>query len=252
MAKKSKPKPAQKPDSLSDKIDRELAGAALRKRRDGEKPTREELRALNRVEKAQDAVARWYHYENVPKKDYLEMAGDGDKPRPANVVNDQADRYGFPLRGATLNLRKVLRAFHDFLAANRWKLAELDGQPNVVKGYSEWQEKSHRERALLAEMQRKVLMRQLLPLDEVHDAHGRWSAIIRDVGEDLLKQFGPDAHQLLQDGLKDAERELDRIYQNGQTLKSETEDPPPDNPGPVPPGRADRRGKARPKKRKKP
>lgn len=216
MAKKSKP--AKPPSTVSEKIDQELAASCLRKRRAGEKPSREEIRALQRIETAREEADRWRHYETVPKKHYLEMAGDCDRPRAAKVVLEQADRYGAPLYGRTVNLRKVFRWLHDFLAENRWKLAESD-EEILAGGNSEWAEELRKERTLLLRIERETKEGQRLVRNEVHDSLTRVSSILRGVGEMLERQFGADAHQLLDDALDDAQLEIDRIFQNGQTLK---------------------------------
>ena len=42
--------------------------------------------------------------------------------RQTKVLNEQADRYGLPLGGPVIDLPKLARALHDFLAANAKKL----------------------------------------------------------------------------------------------------------------------------------
>lgn len=115
MTAKQPHKPAKRSETVSEKIDQELAAGCLRKRRAGEKTTREEVAALRRIEKAREEDLRWQYYETVPKKHYRELAGNGEKPRGAQIILDQAERYGLPLKGKTVNLREVIRAFHDFL-----------------------------------------------------------------------------------------------------------------------------------------
>lgn len=46
--------------------------------------------------------------------------------RQVKVVNEQADRYGLPIGGATVDLQAFVRAVHDFLAAHARKLATTD------------------------------------------------------------------------------------------------------------------------------
>ncbi len=46
--------------------------------------------------------------------------------RQTKVINEQAERYGIPFGGATINLPTVVRALHDFLADNAVKLARDD------------------------------------------------------------------------------------------------------------------------------
>lgn len=44
--------------------------------------------------------------------------------RQTKVLNEQAERYGIPLGGRTINLPAVVRALHEFLARNARKLSE--------------------------------------------------------------------------------------------------------------------------------
>lgn len=260
MAKKSSPKrpqkPATPPEAVSERIDQELAAACLRKRQAGQKPTREEIAALRRIEKAREEALRWQYYETVPKKHYLEMAGNGVKPRAAGIILEQADRYGLPLKGKTVNLRDVIRGFHDFIAENKYKLAADDDPLMAVGGDSVWMERYREEQTLIARLKRQAMENELLRRSEVHDGLVRVSLVLRGVGEMLERQFGSDALQLYNDGLDDAQLEIDRIFSNGHSLKGESETE--DEAGheahrgsPPASGRADREPEARPAKRSK-
>lgn len=101
--------------------DQELAISALEKRKKNEKPSSEELAALKRVEREREEKHRWSYYESVPKKHYCEMSG-----RSAQVLNKQADIYNLPLRGKVINLRSLLKEFHNFLANNAPLLTQRD------------------------------------------------------------------------------------------------------------------------------
>ena len=98
MPKKAKTKPQEKAPRLtvSQQVDRELAAEALRRRQAGQRPTRRELAALRRVEKARDDELRWQHYRTIPQKHWREMSG-----RQAKVINEQAATHGIPFAGRT-------------------------------------------------------------------------------------------------------------------------------------------------------
>lgn len=104
--------------------DRELAIAGLRKRREGQRPIAAEAAAIRRVEAARAEEQRWAAYRSIPKKHWERMSG-----RQAKVINDQGRRYGLPLEGPVIDLEKLARALHDFLAANAAALQQAaDGR----------------------------------------------------------------------------------------------------------------------------
>lgn len=227
MAKRPKtPKP---PPAVSEQILKELAATALRKRSRGEKPTAQELGALRKVEKQREEELRWHHYETVPKKHYLEMAGDGDSPRPRKVIHEQADRYGLPLRGPTINFRDFIRAVHDFLAANKRKLAEPepDSDEALFAGrYSPAQERWREAKAEMAEIQLAREKKRVLSREDLRNGLNEISAILRGIGEGLQRQFGPDALQLHDEGLDDAQAAIDRMFlKHGLNEEDATEGP---------------------------
>ena len=92
-------------------IDRDLALAAMEKKKAGETPSVREVAALKRIEVARAAQERDFHLKNCPKGVYLRMAG-----RQAKVVNEQATRYGLPLGGQIVDIGAVVQAFHNHLA----------------------------------------------------------------------------------------------------------------------------------------
>ncbi len=69
-------------------------------------------------------------------------------------------------------------------------------------------ERFREERAKLARLDRLEREGQLLPRDRVHDGLARIATIIRMAGDALQRQFGPDALELLNDALDDAQREI--------------------------------------------
>lgn len=125
--------------------------------------------------------------------------------------NDQAARYDLPFGGPVINLPKLARAIHDFLAKNKVKLARdetvvMDG-PN-----SPALERYREERALTARLTRLEREGQLVDRDMVRQSMQKAAAVIRQTGDTLLKQFGPPAAQILFDGIDDAEAEIERFF----------------------------------------
>jgi len=205
-------------ESASERIERQLAAAALRKVQAGQVPSSQERAALKRLEKAQEAQRRWRYYRTCPKKDYREMSG-----RSARVLIDQAKRYGMPIAGRTVDLAALLSWLHDFLATNSTRLNAPDSDDPMMGGVaSPALERYREERAKLARLERLQKEGSLLPRDELHQAHGKMAAVIRSAGEILRRQFGPEAGDVMTEALDDVQREIDRAF--GETPGSEAGD----------------------------
>ncbi len=104
--------------SADARVDADLVQRAYRKLMDKAELTKEERRALKKHEKEKEERLRWQYYQAIPQKHWREMSG-----RQTKQINEQAQRYGIPFGGATVNLPAVVRALHDFLADNAVKLA---------------------------------------------------------------------------------------------------------------------------------
>jgi hypothetical protein len=128
--------------------------------------------------------------------------------RQAKVINEQAERYGIPFSGATVNLPAVVRALHNFLADNALKLAK-DDDPLMQGSGSPALEDYRKERAALARLDRLERERELIPRREIHEALGAVAAILRGAGDALQRQFGPQAAEVLHEALDDCQRTID-------------------------------------------
>jgi hypothetical protein len=141
--------------------------------------------------------------------------------RQTKVINEQAERYGIPFGGRTIDLTKVVRALHNFLAVNAAKLASDDdlmqGDPS-----SPALERYREERALLARLDRLERERVLVQRDQVREGLGRITSIIRTAGDTLQRQFGPGAGEILYESLNNAEREIERLFGNGDVRAEPT------------------------------
>ncbi len=199
--------PTGQQGQLSKKLDKDLAARAYRKVMSGEQPTAQERAALRRYETEQEETRRWQYYESIPQKHWRQMSG-----RQTKVLNEQAERYGIPCGGRTINLPNVVRALHDFLAANARKLAAEDDEMLGSGVPSPALERYREERAKLARLDRLERERVLVPRDEVREGLGRIAAIIRSAGEALQRQFGASAVDLLYEALDDAQREIDQRF----------------------------------------
>ena len=190
-------------------IDQDLARAALQKRRLGQRPTREEARALARVESAREEELRWEYYRAIPAKHWREMSG-----RQTKVLNEQAARYGLPIGGRTIDLPAVVAALHDFLAANARKLAAGGVDDPALAGVTNLDRKRE-EDWKTARLKRHILEGAYLSRADVHGGLSRFASRIRRAGESLQRNYGPDALKILDDALTDAQIEIDNLVSDG-------------------------------------
>jgi hypothetical protein len=193
-------------DDAATRVDKDLVARAFKKVANQQELSAQERSALRRFEKQREEKLRWTFYGSIPQKHWRQMSG-----RQTKVLNEQAERYGIPFGGPTINLPSVVRAVHDFLAANSHRLAG-DDDPMLVGGSSPALERYREERAALARMDRMERERLLVSRDEVREGLGRIAAMLRGAGDVLQRQFGPAALEVLNDALDDAQREIDRCF----------------------------------------
>ena len=189
-------------------IDGELVAGALKKIMEGRRDdlTREERSAVRRHEKEKEERLRWQFYNAIPQKHWRQMSG-----RQTKVINEQAERHGIPFGGANISLPAVVRALHDFLADNKYKLTR-DDDPLMVGGSSPALERYREERALLAKLDRREREAELLPRDEVRQSLAKMASVLRGAGETLQRQFGQAAADILNEALDDTEHEINRFF----------------------------------------
>lgn len=202
MTASSQPEP--QPATAGAALDRKLAGEAYKKVLEGKELTSREQQALKKHEKEKEERLRWQFYGSIPQKHWRTMSG-----RQSKVINEQADRYGIPFGGATINLSAVVRGLHNFLADNAVKLAKDEDELLQGSG-SPALERYREERAAMARLDRLEREGSLLPRDEAREALSRVAGILRAAGDTLQRQFGPGAGDILYEALSDAERELER------------------------------------------
>jgi hypothetical protein len=212
--------PPPPPITASDLDFRRMVARAQRKVKDRSTLTNQESAALKKFDRDRERALRWQYYPTIPQKDWRQMSG-----RPAQVINEQAERYGIPFGGPIVDLPKVVKALHDFLAANAYKLAK-DDDPLMGGGDSPALEEYRKEQTLMARMKRREMERQLIPRDESRIALGKIASIIRNCGEILQRQFGPAALDVLNEALGDMDLEIERTF--GGEDRTEIEPSKPD------------------------
>lgn len=205
--------------------DRQLAVAAARKRQAGQKLTRDEDRALRRVQRYQEETDRWKHYAAVPKDHYVRLSG-----RQHKIVDEQARRYGLPLLGETIDLATVLVRFHDLLRDHGHKLTdELD---DATGPSSPAIERLREEQYKMARIERREMQGQLLPRALVRRALQVIASQVNSLGEDMQRQFGLDAFRLVTKTVDAIERQLEELIGDRDDASS-PETPPADEGSPA-------------------
>ena len=182
---------------------------AVQKRGAGETPNQRELAALRRFEKQQEERRRWDYYRTIPKKHYREMAGLQNRQ-----LLDQAATYSLPIDGATVDLPKLVHAWHRFLAANHRKLAapeddEAFRDGETTEALEEWR----RHKARLAELDVEEREGNLLPRDAILDMLSRCAGLLRKAGDLLQRHHGAEAYQVLDTALVDFDREVSAVLE---------------------------------------
>lgn len=188
---------AAPPQTATDQINRDLARRALEKQRRGEAPTAQELAALKRVEKAREEELRWQYYRTIPQRHWREMSG-----RQAKILIEQADRYGIPFGGKTVDLPAVVKALHDFLAANKTKLSTPDEDELPPLKESEKLAAVRRQRE---EIRLQVDRGKYVSRENVRRCFSEIASILRRAGEQLQRRHGNEAYLILHDALDAAE-----------------------------------------------
>lgn len=197
--------PSQPADAAA-RVDSDLVARAYRKLMDRKELTKPERAALKRHEREKEERLRWQYYGAIPQKHWRQMSG-----RQTKILHEQAQRYGIPWGGATINLPAVVRAVHDFLADHAHKLARDDDLLMQGSG-SPALERYREERAAMARLDRLEREQQLIPRDLARESLGRVAAILRGAGDALQRQFGPAAVEVLNEALDDAQREIERAF----------------------------------------
>jgi hypothetical protein len=192
--------------SASETATQREAAAAYKKVLGGESLSTREQSALRRFEKEKEEKLRWQYYGSIPQKHWKEMSG-----RQTKILQEQSGLYGLPFGDAKIDLPKFVRAFHDFLAANARKLAAPDDDL-MQGGPSPALERYREERATMAKLDRQEREQSLLPRDGVRDGLGRIAARLRAAGEQLERQHGAGAREILDEALTDADREIEQVF----------------------------------------
>ena len=197
-------------DALELRRLRELAESAEEKNANDGTPTQAELKAWKKYTAFQRDKYGTQFVENVPKSLYLKWSG-----RTTRVLHSQADVYGFPLRGAIIDVPKVIAHLHYFLKDNQFKL-----QAGEVQNEDDEQRRLHRAKADMAEDERDLRRGELIPREEARQIHMMWAKTLRDAAHDIGRKFGADAQDILREALDDCEKLIEELFGTEETVSS--------------------------------
>lgn len=198
-------------------IERRLATAGLGKLRDGQKPSREELGAVRRLERRREDEQRKRHYATIPQKHWREMSG-----RQWKTIREQAELYGIPFGGAIVDLGAVVRALHGFLAKNAAALSRAraaeSGDPMLDGPLSPALEEYRREKAKITKIQREMLEAKIVAVEDMTANLTLLGTILRGAADTLGRQFGEEARMVIEEALDDFEGRVAEMFRgNGGT-----------------------------------
>lgn len=191
----------------AERLDERLAVEALAKRRDGRSLNREDQAALKRAQKRREEELRWRYYASIPQKHWVQMSG-----RQPKVLLEQAVRYGLPLDGRTIDLRRLARGLHDFLAsiASQYDRLKQVGDELLAGAVSPSQERYRAARAGLAELELQERLRHLVQVGVIERTFDSFASILRRAAERLEVQFGKEARAVLDQAMDESERIIER------------------------------------------
>jgi len=194
------PPPKPPPDQLADL---EAAAGALARQTAGEKLSVRQRAALRRVTKLFAAAAIADAYRSFPKKLWVKWSG-----RQHKQIDEQADRHGLPLSGATIDLEQLAPALHELLAKREnaaGKRKRADRSLDLIR----------REELLIKRLERLAKQGVMIERQSVHDTFQLVAEILRKSGAAILDQFGNDAHALLDEALEEAMRLVRSLSADG-------------------------------------
>lgn len=186
-----------------------LAQSFLAKGRLNQKPTREEQRAWDTLQKQETENRGLAYASAVPKKRYHEWSGKS----PQTVAN-HARTYGIPVEGKTVDVRGVVRWIHQFFVKYKDRLPSLVADDFDPSGeFGDLRDKSLAKqievlerRVALLDMDIEDRKQELLPRAEVHETLSYIAHQLRSLGDIYAREFGNRAVDLLNQRLDDIEK----------------------------------------------
>lgn len=188
--------------------DAELLRSAADKRAAGERPSRHEQAAIRRRDRVEEDVWREFIYGRIPQKHVRDLAG-----RQTKQLHEFADRWGAPVGGPALDLGALLRWLFGFpKKCQDAAEAAASDDPLLMGQTTPALERYREEKWRLARLERERIEGTLVPLAHVQDLLNMQAMRIRQAGEQLERQKGPDAADILREALDDLDQEAEQFF----------------------------------------
>lgn len=205
---------------LGDRIERpqqaRLVTAARQKLEVGETLNHREVAAPKKFEREQLDRYGPQYLATMPKGAYAQLSG-----RQPKQLIEAADRYGLPYRPneKTVDVGRVLRWFHDFLAANAGLLTGSgDDEDQILHLASkelkdEYVRKRIDEKAVDIERKKHELAQlheNYLPIEPIRQTHNDLAELIRSMRMKLAKRFTGDDKEFVEQAFDDLISDYER------------------------------------------
>lgn len=143
-------------------------------------------------------------YLAMSKQLYCQMAG-----RTRWVVEDYGRKYGIPLDGTKVDLYKVIKAFHDFIDANKEVLENSKDVGSVAAEKAKLEIAQVRRKAELIDLQVQEKKKALVDRKEVASKLVWVSEKLRSLGDRLGRIYGQEAQLAVNEYLEEMAQEVE-------------------------------------------
>ena len=145
----------------------------------------------------------------LPKLLWVRWSG-----RDHRVLTDQARRYGLPVGGPTIDVAEVARWIHNLLAEYGRRILAGDAAADVESGGDD-SPALQRKREVEFQLKLRDLAERdqvLVHREKIRQGLAAIAGVLRQFGDTLQRQHGPDALDLLNDALADCDRAVEAIF----------------------------------------
>lgn len=126
----------------------------------------------------------------VPKGAYSQWSGRSHK-----VLDEQAERYGLPISGDSIDIRAVCKWLHDFLASNKYRF--IDDDPDIAGASSPALERCRQLKAEQLQIELDKMRGSVVDVSVVRDCLGQLATQLRAASDRAENLFGIDGRELL-------------------------------------------------------
>ncbi len=162
-----------------------------------------------RGERAAEEETRWRFYRTIPRRHWEAMSG-----RQRAQLDHQARTYGAPIGENVIDLEAFVRWFHEFIAENGRKLLRVESADDPLTDGSDPEspalERLREEQWKLKRLERLEREGRLVDREEQHHLLARIAANLRNCGEQLQRQYGEGALEILTDAIDDCQKLIDK------------------------------------------